>query len=500
MTASESAHADASSPAAPAEDLVGSSAAGPAALRGSMLVSGSYAATILLSLVAAPLLIRHLGLATYGRYATVIAIVTVVGGLTDGGLLSIGVREWATHAGTDRRWLMSGLLGLRIELSVVGVVAGVGFALVAGYGSAMVTGTLIAGVGMMFQVIANLLTVALQGDLRFGWASIVNVCRQAVATALIVALVLAGSGLVPFFAVTVPAALTAVLMTAILVRGRMPLIPRFRGGGQLQIMRDTIAYAAAIAVNSLYFRVTIIAMSLIATSLQTGYFATSFRVTEVLVGVPSLAVGAAFPVLARAAKDDHERFAYATGRIIELSLIAGAALALFVVLVAPFAVFVLAGAKGAPAGPVLQIQGLALVATFMSAATGYTLLSLRRHRALLISNSAALIANVVLTIVLVPLAQARGAAVAAAVAESCLAIAQIVLLVRAGHFRLRPRALVDVAVAAAIGTVALAIPVASEARTLIGLLLFTVALAGLGRFPPELRHALHGQRLRLRLR
>src|SRR5579875_2883338 len=44
-------------------DLLGSSAAGPAALRGSVLRSSAYALTILLSLVSAPLLIRHLGLA-----------------------------------------------------------------------------------------------------------------------------------------------------------------------------------------------------------------------------------------------------------------------------------------------------------------------------------------------------------------------------------------------------------------------------------------------------
>src|SRR5450631_1760152 len=86
-----------------AEDLVGSRAAGPAALRGSVLRSASYATTVLLSLVSAPLLIRHLGLAAFGRYSTVTAVVTIVGGLTDGGLLSIAVREWATHRGEERR-------------------------------------------------------------------------------------------------------------------------------------------------------------------------------------------------------------------------------------------------------------------------------------------------------------------------------------------------------------------------------------------------------------
>ena len=78
-------------------DLVGSEAAGPAALRGSVLLGGGYAATIGLSLISAPLLIRHLGISDFGRYTTVLALVTVVNGLTDAGLMNIALREWASR-------------------------------------------------------------------------------------------------------------------------------------------------------------------------------------------------------------------------------------------------------------------------------------------------------------------------------------------------------------------------------------------------------------------
>ena len=79
-------------------DLVASEAAGPAALRGSVLLGGGYAATIGLSLISAPLLIRHLGISDFGRYTTVLALVTVVNGLTDAGLMNIALREWASRS------------------------------------------------------------------------------------------------------------------------------------------------------------------------------------------------------------------------------------------------------------------------------------------------------------------------------------------------------------------------------------------------------------------
>jgi O-antigen/teichoic acid export membrane protein len=448
-------------------------------------------ATVGLSLVSAPLLIRHLGIATFGRYTTVVAIVTIIGGLSDAGLINIALREWVTRAGDDRAQVVRSLLGIRLELSAGGVLIGVAFALVAGYPGTLVVGTLIAGIGMVLQALANLLSVPLQGELRFGWVSLIDFSRQLVAVALIVVLVLAGAGLMPFFAVTVPSGLAMVLVAVALVRGRMPLTPSFRGTGWWPLVRDTIPYAAAIAVNSVYFRVTIVVMSLIGSALQTGYFATSFRVIEVLIGIPVLAIGAAFPILSHAAVSDDERFAYATERITELALIAGAALALIVVLSAPFVVQVLAGGSGTPAVPVLQIQGLALVGTFLASAAAYPLLALRRHKALLIANGTALATNVALTLVLVPLDRARGAAIAAVIAETSLALAQLALLHGSGRARIRVASVPPVAIAALAGAAPLLVTGLNPVlRTLFGVAIYCGVIALLGRFPPELAHAL----------
>lgn len=475
----------------PHDDIVGSTAAGPAALRGSAMLGISYASSIGLSLISVPLLIRHLGISAFGRYTTVVALVTIVNGLTDAGLANIALREWSTRTGEDRRQTMRSLLGLRLELSAVGVLVGVGFAALVGYGGTLVFGTLLAGTGVMMQALNDVLTVPLQGQLRFGWPSVISVARQAVSTAVIVALVLVGAGLLPFFAASIPAGLLTVGFTIALVRRTLSAVPRFRGTAVWPLLRDTLPYGAAIAINALYFRITIIVMSLIARPQQTGYFATSFRVTEVLIGVPALAIGAAFPILSRSAREDRERFAHATERIIELSLMSGVALALAVVLSAPFVIRVLAGAAGAPAVPVLQIQSLTLVATFVSVATGFVLLSLRRHSALLIANSTALAANIVLALVLVPVDQARGAAAAAVIAESCLAVGQLLLLERIHGRLLGLSSVTVIAVAGVAGaTPLLASGVNSILRALGGLLIYVGVLAAFGRIPPELRHAL----------
>jgi O-antigen/teichoic acid export membrane protein len=342
------------------EDLLGSSAAGPKALRGGALRGLGYVISIGLSLISVPLLIRHLGIVGFGRYMTVIGIVTIANGLTDAGLANITLREWSTTRGSERTMMMRSLLGIRLELSALGVLVAVGFSAIAGYDHVLVLGTAIAGVGLSMQAICDVLTVALQGELRFGWAAVIDISRQALSVALIVTLVLAGRGVLAFWAVTIPAGLVTVAVAARLVHGRMPLIPRWRDPRWWPLVRAALPYSAALALNTLYFRVTLVVMSLSASAHQTGYFATSFQVTQVLVGVPALAISAAFPILARSASDDTARFARAASRILELAITVGVLLVLGVVLCAPFIVAVIAGAQGHPAVVVLQIQGIAL--------------------------------------------------------------------------------------------------------------------------------------------
>ena len=118
-------------------------------------------------------------------------------------------------------------------------------------------------------------------------------------------------------------------------------------------------------MNATYFRVAIVALSLLATERETGHFATAFRVIEVLIAVPALIVGAAFPILARAARDDRDRLDYAAGRLVDVSVVIGTWLALGLFLAAEPIIRLLAGDGYEPSVALLRIQSVALVATFL---------------------------------------------------------------------------------------------------------------------------------------
>jgi O-antigen/teichoic acid export membrane protein len=471
----------------PGNDLLDTPLAGPAAIRGGALRVLGYGASVLLSVVSAALLFRHLGVVDSGRYVLVFSLVTIVQGLTDAGITGIGTRELSTRTGADRERLIKNLLGMRLVLTVAGVALAVLFTVIAGYESVLVAGTALAGFGLVIQNLQSTLALSLMSGLRLGWVAALDLLRQFLVSVLIVALVIAGASLLAFLATPIPAAIVVLLLTALLVRSDVPVSPSFEGREWLVLARETASFAVATAVNVVYFRIAVVLVSLLAGATQTGYFGTSFRIIEVLVLVPSVMVGAAFPIFARAARDDHERLGYALQRTFEAATIGGVGLALALSLGASFAIDVIAGAGFGPAKEVLRLQAVSFIGSFPAAVFGYALLSLRRHRELLYVNLGLLAMTAALVSVLALADGARGAAIGTAAGEITLAIALGVALSRAAP-QLRPSLAVlpKVALAGAAGAAVAFLPLSSLAMAIAGSLVFFAVLLLVRGIPEEL--------------
>jgi O-antigen/teichoic acid export membrane protein len=469
-------------------DLLDTDRAGPFAIRGGAIRAAAFALMVLISVGSSALLFRHLGVIATGDYNKVVSLVTLCGGFTDAGLSAIGVRELTTRDAAGRRDLMRSLSGLRLALSFVGVTVAVAFAAAAGYGRTLVLGTAIVGVGMMLTVMQDTYAINLTVRLRIGWVAAADLLRVSVLVIGIVALVLAGAGLLPFYVATIPAALAAVALTAWLVRREVPLVPSVHMHAWRSLLRDAVSFSVATAVIAVYFRVALIVVSLVTDKHQTGYFSVPFRVIEVLLSVPALLVSVAFPIFARAARDDHERLEYAVGRVFDALWILGLAVGLALVVGAPFMIDVVGGPLFRPSGTVLRIEGLAMVATFVGSVCGYTLLSLHRHRQILVVSVLALALTVALTATLASTDGARGAAIGTTIGEYAFVTMLGISVYATG---LRPAiswgAMLRSLIAAALGAATLAIPgLPDVVRVTLALGLFGGALLVLRAVPSEI--------------
>jgi O-antigen/teichoic acid export membrane protein len=462
--------------------------AGARVIRGGVIRGLGYAANILLITATVPLMTRHLGRVDFGRFVTASSVVMIVAGITEFGLSGIGTREYALLSEADRRRFAGSLITLRTLLTLAGLTVAYLLMRAAGYPSVVLSGMLIAGAGLLLINTQQTLALTLTASLKWGMYAGFELVNTLVVAGGTVLLVLLGAGLLPFFYVSAASSLAALLATVAVLRGHALTRPRFDVAGWLRMLRDALPYAAAATVGILYFRVALIFVSLDSGAVQTGYYSTAFKVVEVISGTAFLMASSAFPIFARAGRDDHERLRYGMGRVGETALIAGVYLALSLVVAAPFVIQVLGGAGFEGAVPVLRIQALTLVATFMVATWSFALLSLHEHRRLLQANALALAAAIVLSLALVPSLGAEGGAIATAATEFVLVAAYWWALSLSGT-GLRPSLGVapKVAVAAAAaGAPALVLPFASIVLWAIGSVVYFALVLLLKAVPPEL--------------
>jgi O-antigen/teichoic acid export membrane protein len=391
---------------------------GPRVVRGSIIRLAGFVVINLLGAVGVAILQRHLGVATYGEYGTVLALISIVAGIADAGLTATGSRELALRApGEDRRDLLGTIVGVRFALTTVGMVGCVAFAWVAGYSNAMVAGTALAGAGSVLLAVQSALTLPMAVELRNGLLTITELSKQVFLLAGIVALALVGGQLVAFLGIQVFVGAGAVVVTAVLLPRVMRAPPHYNRAAWIRLIRETLPVAAAAVLGMAYVRILVVIASLMTNDEQTGLVVASARVVEIAGGLPLLLAGIVLPVAAVAARDDRVRLRYVVVRTTEVALLVGAFVALGLSLAAHPFVVLLGGDAFGGAAPVLRIHAIAVATFFVIQAWVVVLIADSRQRAVVRSSALGLAAVVVVGIPFVAAWDAKGAAAAAVVAD-----------------------------------------------------------------------------------
>jgi O-antigen/teichoic acid export membrane protein len=470
--------------------------AGGLIIQGGLIRGAGYVLNTLLALLGVALVTRHLGVADFGTFQTIVSLITVVGTVTDAGMAALGVREYAQRVGTDRDRLMRTLLGLRLALTLLGVAIATVIALAVGYDWDLVLGTALAGLGLALIVVQTTLTIPLAAELRNVALTLVDVLRQALTVGAYIALVVIGAGVAGFLGATVPVGIVLVIVAAALVRGRVSPRPSLDLAAWGELLRAAAAFAMATAVGVIYLYTSQILTAAVTDARDTGLFAASFRVFVVVALVPGLLITVAFPLLSRAARDDHERLAYAVQRLLDTTLVLGLGAALGVALGAPVIIDVMAGSSFEDAVPALRIQAITLVATFIIAPLGFALLSLHDHRGILVVNVVALTVMLASVGALASAFGPEGAAAGTVIGEATLGAGYLLALrstapdVSPG-FERAWRSLV----AAAPGFALLAVPgLPALVAVVLGLALYALLLVVLRAVPDELLEPIRRRR------
>jgi O-antigen/teichoic acid export membrane protein len=475
----------------PPVDVLRTPEAGGKVIRGGALRSAGYGAGIAVGALTAVFLTRGLGVVDFGRYGTVAALLAIVSTVTDAGLTAVGSRELSVlPPGAHREHLLRQLVGLRLVVSFFAVLLAVGFAAAVGYDRTMVVGTLLGGLGVLLVNTQATTMMPLMVGLRLGAVTAFELAKQLLTLAGVAVLAVMGASLLPYFAVQAVVGAIVLVLTPPLVGGIRAVLPRIDRASALPLLRSALPVAIAIAMNVLYLRLLVIMVSLIDDATETGYYVTAFRVFEMLIGLPTLVLSVALPLLAVAGAEDRDRLQYGLQRTLELSVVAAAGLVLVTVACAPI-LPVLFGSDFAAAVPMLRIQAWALIPLFVGQVLGIALVALHHQKALALGNGIAVVVVVVVGLILVPRYGGKGAAVAGVLAEASLCALLFALLARQARdvvprlgFLWRPAA------ALVAGIVPLLIGFAPALAAVAAVAVFAIAALGVGAVPREVFEAL----------
>jgi O-antigen/teichoic acid export membrane protein len=461
---------------------------GQAVVRGGALRGGVYLVGIGLSLVSVPLMTRYLGAVDYGRVLAVFALVAVAGAVTDGGLTTVGVREYSVRPSGEQRVVLRAILGLRMVLTLAGIAGAWLFATAVGYPAVLVGGTLLAGAGLLAGNVQKVLTVPLAASLRLGTMASLNLFEQVALLAFVLLLVIGHAGMLPFFTIYLVSGLAALVATVAVV-GRTPS-PAFDLSTWRMLWRDMLPYGAATAISAM--GVVLIAMPLLGTDLDVGYFAIAARVITVLLGVWVVMSASTLPVLARSARDDHDRLRYVLGRTIHAAFVFGAGVSVLTLVGADLAIRLLAGPEFEPAAEALQILAPTLAVGCLVTVWTLALLALRRAGWVLAVNIAVLVVTLALALLLVPAHGSNGAAIAVLVGQMLSVPGFAVGLARSDlGLGEQWRLLSAVVLAAGLAVLAgMFLPAPALIAIVVAAGLYVGVLLLLGAIPPELRDLL----------
>jgi O-antigen/teichoic acid export membrane protein len=411
--------------------------------------------------------------------------------VTDAGLTAVGSRELAILPVAERPALLRTLVGLRILLTAAGVVVATAFAALAGYPTVVVAGTAVAGLGILLLNTQSTLMMPLSIELRLGAITLVEILRHALTLAGVAVLVLAGASLLPFFGVQVGVGVLVLLLTPLILGGVAGLSPRLDWVTARTLLRESLPIAAAIAMNVVYLRLLMILVSVQTDERETGLFATAFRIFEILLGIPTLVLAVALPLLAVAGAEDRERLRYALQRMTETAVAASLLLVLVTVVLAEEAIVLLGGEDYREAASTLRVLAFALLGIFVSQVLTLGLVSLRRQRDVALANGLTLVLVVVLGTLLVGAYEGMGAAVAAVATEAVLALLLLGLLARSVHgVPLRLGLLPRILAAGAVGGLVAFVPVTPWLAAPLVAAAFLGAAFALRAVPPEVMPAL----------
>ena len=386
-------------------------------MRNSMLVVGARALAKLAVFVVVVLLWRHLGDEGYGRFATMVVYVTLVGVVADLGLQTVFIRDAARDRTLFNRYLAN-LLSARLLLSLVALV--VLAAALRLLSPTLFPYTLPAFVLLLTTSYSSLLRAVFYIRGRLGYEAVAIVAEALLLLALtIVAIGRHATWDLFLWVYAVSYLCTCLFAFAVLRwRWRERVTVRLEPSVVRRLLAAGLPLALGFTITTVYAQLDIVLLQLFKNFQMVGWYSAANKYIDAVAWVPQSAMGAVFPALALLSVGDRRRLAFAYEKSYKMLAILGLPLAVGIGVTADSIVHLTRGFEQSI--PALRILAPSVVLLFVNNAFIYTLTAINRQVDFTRLALFTLAVNIALNLALIPPYGYLGAAAASTITEVAL--------------------------------------------------------------------------------
>jgi O-antigen/teichoic acid export membrane protein len=386
-------------------------------LRNSVLVVGARAVAKLAVFVVVVLIWRHLGAAPYGRFATMIVYVTLVGVVADLGLQTVFIRDASRDRTVLNRYLAN-LLSARLLLSIVAlVILAVALRLLS---PPLFPYTLAAFTLLLTTSYSSLLRAVFYIRGRLGYEALAIVGEALLLLLLTIIAVDRRATWDVFLWVYAITYLFTCLFAFAVIRWRWHerVTIRLEPAFVRRLLAAGLPLALAFTITTVYAQLDVVLLQLFKNFQVVGWYSSANKYIDAVAWVPQSAMGAVFPALSLLSAGDRRRLTFAYEKSYKMLAILGLPLAVGIGITADSIVHITGGFEQSI--PALRILAPSVALLFVNNAFIYTLTAINRQLDFTRLALATLAVNVVLNLVLIPPYDYLGAAAASTITEAAL--------------------------------------------------------------------------------
>lgn len=196
-----------------------------------------------------------------------------------------------------------------------------------------------------------------------------------------------------------------------------------------KILRTNLPFLAYGLMGVIYYRVDTVLLSFLASSVVIGWYGASYRLFDTLGFIPSLVSTLLYPVFFKLAQASDEDLKAAIEKSVNYLLFLGVPIAITMIVAAPNIIsFIYHQKDFIHADASLQALAPGLVFLYVNMAIGAILMSKKQDKKIPVMAAIAMVFNMSINLVLIPLYQHVGAAAATSLTELLLLVVCIIFI------------------------------------------------------------------------